>query len=107
MGMKIKGEWLSRRIWIDGEEIFPDDSLKIINHSPDGFNWSYCGSGPSQLALAILMYAFKNDKFNKEKYSFYQDFKWDYVSKFPKDNFEIEIDIENWIESKWNKLVSK
>lgn len=29
--------------------------LEIRNHSPTGFAWGYHGSGPSQLALAILM----------------------------------------------------
>lgn len=28
--------------------------LDIINHSPDGFQWGYHGSGPAQLALAML-----------------------------------------------------
>jgi hypothetical protein len=27
----------------------------VVNHSPDGFAWGYGGSGPHQLALAILM----------------------------------------------------
>jgi hypothetical protein len=26
----------------------------IVNHSPTGFSWGYAGSGPAQLALAIL-----------------------------------------------------
>ena len=26
----------------------------LINHSPTGFEWGYGGSGPAQLALAIL-----------------------------------------------------
>jgi len=26
----------------------------LFNHSPDGFEWSYSGSGPAQTALAIL-----------------------------------------------------
>jgi hypothetical protein len=30
-------------------------SLKLRNHSPSGFSWGYGGSGPSQLALAILL----------------------------------------------------
>lgn len=33
----------------------PDKSLKARNHSPTGFEFGYCGSGPAQLALAILM----------------------------------------------------
>ncbi len=28
--------------------------LELRNHSPTGFNWGYAGSGPCQLALAIL-----------------------------------------------------
>lgn len=33
----------------------PSPSQKIWNHSPDGFNWGYGGSGPAQLALALLL----------------------------------------------------
>ena len=28
--------------------------LDLRQHSPDGFNWGYAGSGPSQLAVAML-----------------------------------------------------
>jgi hypothetical protein len=28
--------------------------LDLVNHSPNGFEWGYLGSGPAQLALAIL-----------------------------------------------------
>ena len=28
--------------------------LDIVNHSPTGFAWGYSGSGPAQLAVAIL-----------------------------------------------------
>lgn len=28
--------------------------LDLVNHSPDGFEWGYSGSGPAQLAVAIL-----------------------------------------------------
>ena len=33
----------------------PQRSQRVWNHSPDGFNWGYGGSGPAQLALAILL----------------------------------------------------
>lgn len=29
----------------------------IVNHSPDGAEWGYFGSGPSQLALAMCVHA--------------------------------------------------
>ncbi len=44
--------------WIvlkDGKELSPQRSLNVVNHSPDGFSWGYGGSGPHQLALAILL----------------------------------------------------
>jgi len=37
------------------KQITPNRSLKEIRHSPDGFCWGYNGSGPAQLALAILL----------------------------------------------------
>ena len=33
----------------------PKESQEVHNHSPDGFEFGYGGSGPAQLALAILM----------------------------------------------------
>lgn len=30
----------------------------LANHSPDGFSWGYVGSGPSQLAIAMLAHHF-------------------------------------------------
>lgn len=30
-------------------------SLDVWNHSPTGFEWGYLGSGPAQLALALLL----------------------------------------------------
>ena len=29
--------------------------LDVVNHSPSGFEWGYAGSGPAQLALAMLL----------------------------------------------------
>ena len=40
----------------DGDRSYPlDSALNIRNHSPTGMNWGYWGSGPAQLALAILV----------------------------------------------------
>lgn len=36
--------------------------LDLANHSPDGFAWGYSGSGPAQLALALLAHYTRNDK---------------------------------------------
>ncbi|WP_263018110.1 DUF6166 domain-containing protein [Natronobiforma cellulositropha] len=37
------------------DELSPERSLELRNHSPGGFEWGYNGSGPAQLALAILL----------------------------------------------------
>jgi len=40
---------------LDGGESYPlPPRNDLFNHSPDGFHWGYAGSGPAQLALAIL-----------------------------------------------------
>jgi hypothetical protein len=85
--MKVKGQWKTRRVWIDGHEIFPGPSLKVYNHSPDGFNWGYGGSGPAQLALAICMKFLPIDKVMIT----YQDYKWKYIATLPQNDFELEL----------------
>jgi hypothetical protein len=54
--------------------------LDLRNHSPTGFQWGYGGSGPAQLALAILADHLGNDE---EALFLYQDFKWKVISKLP------------------------
>ena len=36
--------------------------LDLWNHSPTGFEWGYGGSGPAQLALALLADCLGNDE---------------------------------------------
>ena len=54
-------------------------SLEIADHSPDGFNWGYNGSGSAQLALGILYEVSSNAKLALEYYPF---FKSDHVSRW-------------------------
>ena len=42
-------------VFKDGQPLSPVPSQRLWNHSPDGFNWGYSGSGPAQLALALLL----------------------------------------------------
>jgi hypothetical protein len=39
-----------------------DPRLDLRRHSPDGFQWGYAGSGPSQLALALVADALADDE---------------------------------------------
>lgn len=55
----------------------PDRSLEVVNHSPTGFEWGYSGSGPAQLALALLL-----DYYDDEQVArlYYMQFKAEVVS---------------------------
>lgn len=39
----------------DGVPLDPVPSQRLWNHSPDGPNWGYGGSGPAQLALMLAL----------------------------------------------------
>ena len=54
--------------------------LDIREHSPTGFQWGYSGSGPAQLALALLFDVI-GDREIAERY--YQSFKREFVVGFP------------------------
>ena len=86
--MKITGKVTTRQVFIDGKELLPDRSQALINHSPDGFMWGYEGSGPAQLALAILLEMYSEQKALDN----YQDFKRTTIAPLPMDeDFEIEM----------------
>jgi hypothetical protein len=53
----------------------------LWNHSPTGFEWGYCGSGPAQLALAILADHLGN---NQEAVNLHQRFKWNVIAELPR-----------------------
>jgi hypothetical protein len=52
--------------------------LDLRAHSPSGFEWGYGGSGPAQLALALLADALGDVELAQEHY---QNFKWAVVSR--------------------------
>lgn len=58
-----------------------DPRLDLWNHS-FGFNWGYGGSGPAQLALAILADHLGDDR---QAVMLYQAFKWAVVAQMPID----------------------
>ncbi len=45
------------QVTAEGQTLDPAPSQRVHNHSPDGFEWGYNGSGPAQLALALLLHA--------------------------------------------------
>jgi uncharacterized protein DUF6166 len=64
--------------------------LDLSNHSPTGFEWGYGGSGPAQLALALLADVIDDD----EALALHQDFKFRLVGRMPHGGFTLtEADI--------------
>ncbi len=67
------------KVFVGDRELNPRNDLR--NHSPDGFEWGYGGSGPSQLALALLAHHLSDDQ---AAFKLYQDFKWMCIASLPK-----------------------
>ena len=53
--------------------------LDLWNHSPTGFEWGYGGSGPAQLALALLADYLGDDN---TAVALHQDFKHAFITRF-------------------------
>lgn len=67
-----------------------DPRLDLANKSPTGFAWGYWGSGPAQLALAILADYLQDDD---AALRYYQLFKEVVIGKLP-ENREWTLDGE-------------
>jgi hypothetical protein len=94
--MKIKGHFDEKgelQVFVNGERLDPKPSQEVWNHSPDGFGVGYGGSGPAQLALAILLASLPKE----QAVSLHQDFKWDVIAKLPQSDFEIDLDLGDWL----------
>lgn len=73
------------------------DNDKLPSHSPDGFQCGYNGSGPAQLAAALLNEVYDEEMANKH----YQQFKEEVVSNLDGDWWQLEgEDIREWVN--WN-----
>lgn len=62
--------------------------FEFVKHSPSGFEWGYGGSGPAQLAFALLL---DHCQAPGPALMFHQDFKWNVISKFG-DDWELTTD---------------
>lgn len=82
----ITGNWQTREVRIRGRILSPKRSQKLVNSSPCGFNWGYGGSGPAQLAMALLL------RFTDKKTAlrYYQKFKWAVIARLPQADFQMD-----------------
>lgn len=99
MGQRVDTEpivWVCRRGV--NKRLDPARSLAVCKHSPNGFEWGYGGSGPAQLALAILLdHGLPHDQAER----LHQDFKFDLVARMTQRSWFLSGDaIQSWIDSK-------
>jgi hypothetical protein len=66
----------------DGKKEMLKPRLDIVNHSPTGLEWGYGGSGPGQLAVAILADATGDDEVALRHH---QAFKWNEIAFFERE----------------------
>jgi hypothetical protein len=92
--MVIIGEPQTRGVWVDDVFLDPKRSQRLFNHSPDGFNWGYEGSGPAQLALAVLLAAGLCDGCAVRHH---QAFKREFIARLPVgQSFVLHVDVSAW-----------
>ena len=76
-----------------------DPRHDLYNHSPDGFEWGYGGSGPAQLALAILAHATCDARLSLR---LYQLFKREVIATLDRTSHEIQISaelVDDWVKN--------
>lgn len=84
---------------IDGPGMMFADHLDarrdLCNHSPDGFEFGYGGSGPLQLGLAILADVTRDDAVARQ---FYISFVTEIVSQWKDNTFSITAgEVRAWL----------
>lgn len=74
-----------------------ETTLLVRNHSPAGLNWGYGGSGPAQLALAMLLDWFEDVGF---AVAYYQRFKTAFIAPIDRDEFRISgAELRAWLDA--------
>jgi hypothetical protein len=72
----------------------PVPSQQLFNHSPDGFEWGYNGSGPAQLALALLLDVSRDPG---SSVAYHQEFKRQFVSGWGEEWSISSTEISTWL----------
>jgi len=84
----------------DGSATPLDWRLDIADHSPTGLEWGYSGSGPTQLAIAILAEVLSP----AVALALRHEFKAEFVCGWS-DEFEIDFsEVVEWAMSAWHRI---
>ena len=91
-------------VWINDSVLLPH----VVHHSPTGFEWSYGGSGPADLALSILAFVIGPEqetvrihegRVGEIAWRLYQAFKREFVAGWPHEGgWSITVgEVRQWI----------
>ncbi len=75
---------MTARVTVNRRPLNPRRDL--WSHWPGGFEWSYGGSGPAQLALALLADHLGDDE---RAVRLHQEFKWAVVARLPHHGWDL------------------
>ena len=101
--LMIEGNASTCEIWINKSLLDPALSLQYAKHSLDGFAWGYTGSGPGQLALAILLRFMPAE----DALQLYQEFKNEVIAGWAHNDIKIGLDLQHEIRTIIDKRKSK
>lgn len=95
----IQGVYAETTVYIDSARLSTDNSRRLRNHASDGgVLWGYHGSGPSQLALALLLHFGATDE---EALKWYQEFKREVIATLPPNDFMMENErVTEWLDAR-------
>ena len=83
-------------VFLNGKRLPLKPSQKVANHSPDGFAWGYAGSGPTQLALALLLAKRVPPQMTNTLKGRFRD---QFIAPLPnQQSFLIRVDITKWVD---------
>ena len=91
---RVRAAKVGGPVYVDDQPLDLASSLQVWNHSPSGFAWGYGGSGPAQLALALLLRSWAPETASR----LHQAFKWDVVAQWdPTEPLDEIVDIAAWV----------
>ena len=80
-------------VTVDGDSL--PKRYDLLSASPSGYSWSHRGSGPAQLAIAILAHAYADEFAGAH----YQQFKREVVAELPEEGWTLTTsDLDAWRE---------
>lgn len=85
---------LTRQVYVNGILLPIDNSLQEVQHSKE-FNWGYAGSGPAQLAFAVLQMLYGNGYARQH----YHTFKHTVIALIGGGFADVLINIRKWREA--------